>query len=85
LVVLIKEHYDLDMEVKNLQGCCLAHVVNLVVQKLLKSMGEILDDPDDVDYFLLDNSSPIHYTPEEHPELMNTALDYLQEGYFFPS
>jgi hypothetical protein len=69
LVQLIKAHYDLDMDKKDLQIRCLAHVVNLIVQALLNGMGEA-DDPDTVDYFTLDATAPIHYSPEEDEELI---------------
>jgi hypothetical protein len=66
----LKERYDMDVDVKSLQGRCIAHVVNLVVQKLLHSMNVVPDDPDHLDYFAADIDAPLHYSMEDDLEIM---------------
>jgi hypothetical protein len=46
---------------------CLNHVMNLVFQKLLASLGEA-DDPDEVDYFAQNGEEPIFYDVERDPD-----------------
>lgn len=47
---------------------CLAHVVNLVVQKILAALDEA-EDPDDKDEYVENKDLPIHYDPENDPDL----------------
>ena len=51
-------------------GCirCPAHVVNLVVQKILSSLGDA-DDPKKEDYFLPNKHLPIHYDADQDADV----------------
>ncbi|KAJ6484240.1 ribonuclease H-like domain-containing protein, partial [Mycena sanguinolenta] len=52
----------------NSQIRCLAHVVNLVVQKILAALGDA-EDPDVTDYYLSNKDAPFHYEAEDDPDL----------------
>ena len=55
------------LESPNLHVCCLCHVVNLVVQAILAELREA-DDPDDVDYFMLNKEQAIHLDIDTDPD-----------------
>ncbi|KAF5378354.1 hypothetical protein D9615_002986 [Tricholomella constricta] len=59
---LLIEKFDIQFVPENSQIRCLAHVVNLVVQKILSVLEEA-DDPDVIDYY--DKALPFHYEPED--------------------
>jgi len=40
--------------------CCLAHVINLIVQELLSKLGEV-ENPNTIDYYKTDQTAPLHY------------------------
>jgi hypothetical protein len=69
LVDLLKQRYGLELDVDHLQGRCIAHIINLVVQALLHGMDDAFDDPDVLDYFTLDPDAPLNYTADDDPEL----------------
>ncbi|KAJ7572408.1 hypothetical protein C8J56DRAFT_709855, partial [Mycena floridula] len=46
---------------------CLCHVVNLVVQDILASLGEA-DDPDICDYHAINKDKPVHFDPDTDEE-----------------
>jgi hypothetical protein len=54
-------------ESPNLHVRCLCHVVNLVVQAVLAELGEA-DDPDDIDYFMLNKEQAIHLDIDTDPD-----------------
>ncbi|KAJ3753352.1 ribonuclease H-like domain-containing protein, partial [Lentinula raphanica] len=60
--------YGIHFHSENNRIRCLAHVVNLVVQAILKALDEA-ESSDDVDYFLLNKDQPIHYNAEDDEEL----------------
>ena len=66
---LILERYGIPFHAENGQIRCIAHVVNLVVQKILKELLEINEDPDDNDYFVFNKHLPIHYDPDEDEDV----------------
>jgi hypothetical protein len=68
---LLDVRYNIKFDPAHHRGRCLAHVVNLIVQKLLKSLGEIDDDPEDLDYFLLNRTADIHYSVDDDRDVMD--------------
>ena len=48
---LFARRYQITFEPQNAQIHCLAHVVNLVVQKILFVAKEVDEDPDKIDYY----------------------------------
>ncbi|KAJ7189246.1 hypothetical protein C8R46DRAFT_877092, partial [Mycena filopes] len=60
--------FDIQFVPGNSQICCLAHVINLVVQKILAVLNEA-DDPAVIDYYLPNKDLPFHYVPEDDPNL----------------
>ena len=52
---------------------CLCHVVNLVVQSILATLGET-NKPEDIDHFLLNKVQPFHLDIENDPD--QVALDH---------
>ncbi|KAJ6555377.1 hypothetical protein DFH09DRAFT_570705 [Mycena vulgaris] len=65
---ILREKYDIQFFLENSQIRCLAHFVNLVVQKILAALNEA-DEPEVMDYYLPNKDLPFHYEPEEHPNL----------------
>ncbi|KAJ3831358.1 hypothetical protein F5878DRAFT_549656, partial [Lentinula raphanica] len=65
---LLHDKYGIHFHSENNRIRCLAHVVNLVVQAILKALDEA-ESSDDVDYFLLNKDQPIHYNEEEDEQL----------------
>ncbi|KZV59372.1 hypothetical protein PENSPDRAFT_549342, partial [Peniophora sp. CONT] len=51
LAGLLMRRYGIVFNPENAQIHCLAHVVNLVVQKIMNVAGEVMDDPDIRDYY----------------------------------
>jgi hypothetical protein len=65
---ILGEKFDIQFVPENSQIRCLAHVVNLVVQKILAVLDEA-EDPEVVDYYLPNKNLPFHYDPESDPDL----------------
>ncbi|KAK7007345.1 hypothetical protein R3P38DRAFT_3597666 [Favolaschia claudopus] len=81
LARILREKFKIHFVPDNSQIRCLAHVVNLVVQKILATFKEAADPKDD-DYHDQNKDLPIHYDPEEDPEqlnLENEALDAVED------
>jgi hypothetical protein len=78
---LLIEKFDIQYVPENGQVRCLAHVVNLVVQKILALLEEA-DDPDIVDYYASNKDQPIHYDPEDDEDLqaLENEVDVEDEG-----
>ncbi|KAH9912012.1 ribonuclease H-like domain-containing protein [Fomitopsis serialis] len=68
LTGLLLEKYGIHFSPENGQIRCLAHVVNLVVQKILASIIDA-EDPDENDWYLLHKFLPFHYDLEDDDEL----------------
>ena len=66
---LLLQQYKIPFETKNAQIRCLAHVVNLTVQKILSTLDEA-DDPKKNDYFILNKFMEVHYNPDEDEDLL---------------
>ncbi|KAJ7827733.1 hypothetical protein B0H13DRAFT_1917484 [Mycena leptocephala] len=76
LARLLQEKFDIQFVPANSQIRCLAHVVNLVVQKILAALGDIVD-PDITDDYLPNNDAPFHYNPDN-----DSALQELEREVF---
>ena len=70
LARLLLQRYGIKFETKNAQIRCLAHVVNLVVQKILSALDEA-EDPTDEDYYVLNKFMDFHYDPADDEELQD--------------
>ncbi|KAJ7653869.1 hypothetical protein B0H14DRAFT_2659467 [Mycena olivaceomarginata] len=57
---------------------CLAHVINLVVQKLLAAL-EDLPDPDLVDDYLPNKDLTIHYDPDTDPDVLQMEQEIFMK------
>ena len=66
----------------NLHIRCICHVVNLVVQAILATLGEV-DNPDEIDYYSLNKEQPFHLDIDADPdqvELDNEEFEDRAEG-----
>ncbi|EKM48650.1 uncharacterized protein PHACADRAFT_108524 [Phanerochaete carnosa HHB-10118-sp] len=69
LALLLLKRYSIHFNPENGQIRCIAHVVNLVVQKILHELSEA-DDPALRDYYEeFAKHEPFHYNPEEDGDL----------------
>ena len=75
LTKLLNEKLEIPFNAENSQIRCLAHVVNLIVQKILAYIQEA-DDPDVVDYFKENGELPVHVDEDEDEE----AITFEEEG-----
>lgn len=66
--IILLKRYHLGFHKENGRIRCLAHIVNLVVQKILSSLGDA-DDPEKEDYFLLNKHLPIHYDADQDADV----------------
>ncbi|KAJ7696635.1 hypothetical protein B0H14DRAFT_3040384 [Mycena olivaceomarginata] len=62
------EKFDIQFIPANSQIRCLAHVVNLVVQKILAAL-DYVEDPEITDDYLPSKDLPFHYDPDNDPDL----------------
>lgn len=56
----------------------MCHVVNLVVQAILASLGEA-DDPDKVDYYTLNKEQPFHLDIDADPDQIELDSEEFQD------
>lgn len=75
---ILREKFDIQFVPDNSQIRCLAHVVNLVVQKLLSMLDEA-DDPDVEDYYIPNKDLPFHYDPKDDPDLRDMEDEVFAE------
>ena len=68
LGILLMEHYGMEFHSDNMWIRCLAHVVNIVVQTLLKQLNEA-KDPEILDWFEGNRHLPVHYNRDEDEEV----------------
>lgn len=73
-VLLLLKRYGLHFAPENGQIRCIAHVVNLVVQKILHSLLEA-DDPALNDYYESHKHEPFHYDPDEDSDLKSMEAE----------
>ncbi|KAJ6549532.1 hypothetical protein DFH09DRAFT_1320008 [Mycena vulgaris] len=77
---LLREKFDGQFVPENSQIGCLAHVVNLVVQKLLTALDEAVDPAVEDDY-IPNKDLPFHYNPGDDPDLTELECEvFAQEG-----
>lgn len=70
LTGLLMQRYGITFNPDNAQIHCLAHVVNLVVQKIMKVAGEVDDGPDLRDYYdLFLKNLPFHFKLDDDEDL----------------
>ncbi|KAJ7178861.1 hypothetical protein C8R43DRAFT_871631 [Mycena crocata] len=75
---ILGENFDIHWAPENSQIRCLAHVVNLVVQKLLAALEEAID-PDVEDYYLPNKDLPFHYDPADDADLAALENEQFQK------
>ena len=68
LGILLMECYGMEFHSNNMWICCLAHIVNIVVQTLLKQLNEA-EDPEILDWFEGNRHLPVHYNGDEDEEV----------------
>ena len=68
LGILLMEHYGMEFHSDNARIHCLAHVVNIVIQTLLKQLNEA-EDPEILDWFEGNRHLPVHYDGDEDEEV----------------
>ena len=68
LGILLMECYGMEFHSDNMWIRCLAHVVNIVVQTLLKQLNEA-KDPEILDWFEGNRHLPVHYNRDEDEEV----------------
>ena len=66
-IILLKK-YSLQFHPQNAQICCLAHVVNLIVQCLLALLNEA-EDPETDDYYIPNKHLLFYYDPDDDEEV----------------
>jgi hypothetical protein len=75
---ILRESFDIQFVPDNSQIRCLAHVVNLVVQKLLATLEEAVD-PNIEDTYKDAKDLPVHYDPETDRELAEFEREVFQK------
>ncbi|KAF8182136.1 hypothetical protein K438DRAFT_1724989 [Mycena galopus ATCC 62051] len=76
---ILMEKFDIQFVPENSQIRCLAHVVNLVVQKILATLNEA-DDPDVIDYYLPNKDLPFHYDPDTDTDLRDLETEEIPQS-----
>ncbi|KAJ7330405.1 hypothetical protein DFH08DRAFT_708903 [Mycena albidolilacea] len=77
------QNFGIQFAPANSQIHCLAHVVNLVVQKLLAVLDDA-PDPDITDDYLLNKDLPLHYDPDQDPEVLAMEQEVFKDGEMGP-
>lgn len=77
LASLLFQRYGVHFTPENGQIRCMAHVINLIVQKILSRLVSGVDDPDAYDYYLANKFLPFHYDPGE--ELIDLEAEGVAE------
>ncbi|KAJ7148098.1 hypothetical protein C8R43DRAFT_1069164 [Mycena crocata] len=75
---ILRENFDIQWTPENSQIRCLAHVVNLVVQKILAALEEA-EDPDVEDYYIPHKDLPFHYDPNADPDLAGLEQEKFEK------
>ena len=79
LGILLMERYGLPFHEDNARIRCLAHVVNIVVQTILKQLDEA-EDPDILDWFDANKHLPIHYDADEDEDVREMEAEAIDEA-----
>jgi hypothetical protein len=77
------QNFGIQFAPANSQIHCLAHVVNLVVQKLLAVLDDA-PDPDITDDYLPNKDLPLHYDPDQDPEILAMEQEVFKDGEMGP-
>jgi hypothetical protein len=79
--IMLLKKYGLQFHPQNAWICCLAHVVNLIVQCLLALLNEA-EDPKMDDYYIPNKHLPFHYDPDDNEEVqqMEGEGDEMEGG-----
>jgi hypothetical protein len=79
--IMLLKKYGLQFHPQNARICCLAHVVNLIVQCLLALLNEA-EDPEMDDYYIPNKHLPFHYDPDDDEEVqqMEGEGDEMEGG-----
>lgn len=75
---ILLDRYHINFHEDNNRARCLAHVVNLVVQSILASLGEA-KDPDDDDNFLSNKSQPFHFDADNDEDVLAMENEVYDE------
>lgn len=78
LGVLLMECYGLPFHSNNAHIQCLAHVVNIVIQTILKQLNEA-NDPDINDWYEANKNQPVHYNVNKNKDQREMELEKLVE------
>ncbi|KZP08161.1 hypothetical protein FIBSPDRAFT_725138 [Athelia psychrophila] len=78
LGTLLSERYGLTFHSDNARIRCLAHIVNIIVQTILKQFDEA-DDPDLTDYYETMKNLPVHYSPEDDEDLQEMEREAFED------
>jgi hypothetical protein len=78
LARFLREKFDIQFVPANSQIRCLAHVVNLVVQKILAALGDVVD-PDITDDYLPNKDAPFHYNSDDDPALQELEREVFKD------
>jgi hypothetical protein len=70
---LLMEKFDIQFVPDNSQIRCIAHIVNLVIQKLLAAFNDAAD-PDNDDNYVPNKDDPFHYDIDADPVQVQYAL-----------
>lgn len=76
LGILLMEQYGLPFHSDNARIRCFAHVVNLVVQTILKQLNEA-EDPDVFDWFDGNKNLPVHYDADEDVDVQEMEAEEI--------
>ncbi|KAF7341071.1 hypothetical protein MSAN_02093200 [Mycena sanguinolenta] len=75
---LLMRKFDIQFVPANSQIRCLAHVVNLVVQKFLAALDDA-EDPENVDDYIPNKDLPFHYDADSDPEVIAMEQEVFTE------
>ncbi|KAJ7314886.1 hypothetical protein DFH08DRAFT_972280 [Mycena albidolilacea] len=80
---ILMQNFGIQFAPANSQIHCLAHIVNLVVQKLLAVLDDA-PDPDGTDNYLPNKDLPLHYNPDQDPEVLAMEQEVFKDGEMGP-
>ncbi|KAF7349507.1 Dimer-Tnp-hAT domain-containing protein [Mycena sanguinolenta] len=75
---LLMRKFDIQFMPANSQIRCLAHVINLVVQKFLAALDDA-EDPENVDDYIPNKDLPFHYDADSDPEVIAMEQEVFTE------
>lgn len=76
---LLMEHYNLQFHSDNVCIRCLAHIVNIVVQTMLRELDKA-EDPDILDWFDLTKNQPVDYDPNKDKAVVEMEEEEFEGG-----